>query len=296
MKTQIAPTRFVGYVRVSTDKQDISPDLQAAEIERYAAAKGLTLTTITREEASAKSIHTRPLFADLVRQAQQDPSLGIVVYKLDRVSRNNEDWFGPLNNLAQAGKLDIVATPVEVGNEDNEAFLGMQSIFSNLERRKIGTRTRQALQFKIAQGGTTGRPPYGFEFTGTKGRRALRPNPETHHWFLLAHYLVFIGVPFARIARLLTIVEAPTRSGNETWHGSAICSMTTCKATGFFGDIEAWKNPDLPRKETRDALYREVTDAFRRAGVPFEPVYHLAERARKHRLPPAVVSESIHPT
>ena len=283
MRTLTRPTEFVGYVRVSTDKQDISPDLQAAEIRRFAKSRGLRLSSIVREEASAKDISGRSELSSLLARAQADRRVGIIVYKLDRVSRRNEDWFGPLNTLAQSGQLDIVTTPVEAGNADNEAFLGMQSIFSHLERRKISDRTKEALRFKVSSGGATGHPPYGFEFHGARGHRELRPLHGEHHWYLLVRYLVFRGFTYGRIADILDALGAPTSKGRGRWHASTCRSIARHRSTGMVDDIERWRglsvgSPDHAAEKQR--LFSELSEAFRRAEYPFVRV----ERAIKAGL------------
>lgn len=57
------PRRVIGYIRVSTNKQDIGPEVQVRELTREAEARGWELDLRREDAASAKSLKGRPVLA-----------------------------------------------------------------------------------------------------------------------------------------------------------------------------------------------------------------------------------------
>lgn len=66
MTTAQTPLRVVGYVHVSTDKQDIGPEVQTAELEAEAQRMSYELTLVTELAVSAASVSKRPLMVQAV--------------------------------------------------------------------------------------------------------------------------------------------------------------------------------------------------------------------------------------
>src|SRR5262245_44460737 len=48
------PRKALGYIRVSTDEQYLSPEAQRADIEAYCAARGLRLMAVVEDRISGK--------------------------------------------------------------------------------------------------------------------------------------------------------------------------------------------------------------------------------------------------
>src|SRR4051794_12652014 len=110
---------MIGYLRVSTEEQansGLGLDAQRETIQRYADAHGWDIIWYVDEGLSAKSLDRPQLQAALTRlhviPKRRDVD-GIVVAKLDRLSRSVHDFSGILK-LAAARKWAVVAIDLGV--------------------------------------------------------------------------------------------------------------------------------------------------------------------------------------
>src|SRR5262245_5254733 len=85
----------IGYARVSTSEQatgGVSLDAQVAKIKGYCELYGLTLVEIIIDAGeSAKSLK-RPGLQRALAMLKRKDAEGLVVCKLDRLSRSVRDW------------------------------------------------------------------------------------------------------------------------------------------------------------------------------------------------------------
>ena len=125
---------------------------------------------------------------------------GIVVAKLDRLSRSLIDFAGLLEE-ARARGYNIVALDLglDLSTAQGEAMAGMLAVFAQWERRVIGERTRDALAVKRAAGVRLGRPPSLPEDVRERIRKMRAAGtPEEMSLTAIAETLNREGVPTAR--------------------------------------------------------------------------------------------------
>jgi hypothetical protein len=88
-------TRVVGYVRVSSEQQaedGVSLDAQKARLRAYALAMDLELVAVDEDAGvSAKSIQSRPGLLRALSRLDAGDADGILVVKLDRLTRSVRD-------------------------------------------------------------------------------------------------------------------------------------------------------------------------------------------------------------
>jgi DNA invertase Pin-like site-specific DNA recombinase len=85
---------------------------------------------------------------------------GLIVSKLDRLSRSVRDFAESLARFQQNGwALVVMDLGVDTSTIMGAAMAQMVSVFSELERKRIAERTREALAVKKASGVRLGRPP-----------------------------------------------------------------------------------------------------------------------------------------
>lgn len=112
-------TTMIGYLRVSTEEQvssGLGLDAQRDTVQRYADAHGWDVVWYEDEGLSAKTLARPQLQAALDRlatPAKRRDVDGIVVAKLDRLSRSVHDFSGILK-LASARKWAVVAIDLGV--------------------------------------------------------------------------------------------------------------------------------------------------------------------------------------
>lgn len=150
-------TTMIGYLRVSTDEQAHSGLGLAAQrdtITRYADAHGWDIVWYEDAGVSAKGLDRPQLQAALTRlhPKKRDVS-GIVVAKLDRLSRSVHDFSGLLK-LANARRWSVVAIDLGVATSTPTGRLVANVMMSvaEWEREIIGLRTSAAMQAAKRQG------------------------------------------------------------------------------------------------------------------------------------------------
>ena len=154
---------IIGYVRVSTDEQaDSGAGLaaQRAAIEAEAARRGWQLVAIHEDAgASGKSLNGRSGLTAALAAIEAGEASGLVVAKLDRLSRSLLDFAGLMERSQRKGwALVALDLGVDTSTPSGEMMASVLAIFAQFERRLIGQRTRDALAVKKAQGVQLGRP------------------------------------------------------------------------------------------------------------------------------------------
>lgn len=191
--------RVIGYLRVSTDEQAASGaglGAQRLAIETAARERGWEVVAWqTDEGVSAKTIDRPALGVALAALAGGDAD-GLVVAKLDRLSRSVADFCGLLDRSHREGwdlaLLDIgLDTSLPMGRFTAQIMASV----AELERNLIGQRTRDALAVKRSEGVRLGRPP---EVTPAAAARARELRAEGLSYRAIGECLTAEGVPGPR--------------------------------------------------------------------------------------------------
>jgi site-specific DNA recombinase len=205
----------VGYLRVSTEDQNLGPQAQRAAIERWAATRGLRLVSWHEDRLSgATAVEDRPgLMAALAALREYGAGL-LVAAKRDRIARDvvvaacverlTQDAGA---RVATADGIAIEATP------EGALMRGLLDLFAQYERAVIRSRTAAALAAKRARGERVSRlAPLGFRFEGS---RLLEDAAELA---LLARVreMRSRGLSFQRVVAILNAEGAKCRGGR--WH------------------------------------------------------------------------------
>lgn len=154
----------VAYVRVSTDEQAVSGlgiDAQRATIRDYAARKGLTVVAEYVDEGiSAKSLKGRPGALDAIAAVESRVAAGLLVAKMDRLSRSVVDGAGLMEQAARnKWALHFADLDIDTSTPAGEMAANVIISASQYERRLISARTKDALKAKGARGERLGAAP-----------------------------------------------------------------------------------------------------------------------------------------
>jgi DNA invertase Pin-like site-specific DNA recombinase len=153
--------RVIGYVRVSTEEQGSNGaglDAQRQAILSECARRGWQLVRIEEDVLSGKNMR-RPGLLRALEACESGAVSGIVVAKLDRLSRSLVDFAGLLAR-ARAEGWNVVALDlgVDLSTPAGEFLANVMASAAQWERRIIGQRTREAMAIKRAQGVWVSRP------------------------------------------------------------------------------------------------------------------------------------------
>ncbi len=201
MSKRTAPANTaVAYLRVSTEDQAKSGAGLAAQrtkIEEEAARRGLTVVGWYSDEGiSGKAISNRPALAEAVAAVEAREAGSLIVAKLDRLSRSVSDASVLLDRANRHGWAILSADlAVDQTTPAGEAAASMMIVFSQLERRLISQRTKDALAAKRAAGVRLGRPS---QTPAEVTARIVAASAEGKSLRLIAAELTEAGIPTAR--------------------------------------------------------------------------------------------------
>jgi DNA invertase Pin-like site-specific DNA recombinase len=202
-------TIILGYIRVSTDKQTDSGaglEGQRSYLKAEATHRGALLEIISEVEAtSGKSTKKRPALMEALDRLDRGEAHALAVSKLDRLSRSVADFLMILER-SRKGKWALIIGDLSLDTSTpmGEAMATISATFAQLERRRIGERTKEALAVKKAEGVILGSP---------------RTMPADIRARILSE--VEAGKGYREIVRLLNAEAIPPTRGNQ-WHASTI--------------------------------------------------------------------------
>lgn len=182
----------IGYIRVSTNKQDT--DNQRLAILDSARSAKIHIDDFLIVEASSRQTARRRRIEELLARLKNGDTL--YISELSRIGRSTVEVIDVVNGLI-AGGIGLVSLKPALclaGKLDmqGKVMLTLFSLLGELERDLIGSRTREALAVKKAAGVRLGKPPGTIQ---TSRLDVHRPDIER----LLSH-----KVPKAAIARVVS--------------------------------------------------------------------------------------------
>lgn len=218
--------RVAIYCRVSTaDQADngVSLEAQQAKLAAYASLYDLTvIDTITDAGESAKSLN-RPGLQRALEMLRKGESDGLLVAKLDRLTRSVADWQTLIDGYfgEKAGKqLFSLSDSIDTRTAAGRMVLNMLLVVSQWEREIIGERTRDALRHKIRKGQRVGKVLYGYDLANDG--KTLVANESEQQTISLITELRSAGRSLEQIAAELTQRGIPTKSGLSKWIHTAV--------------------------------------------------------------------------
>ncbi len=210
--------KAVGYIRVSTLKQDDSYEVQLERIESYCRFHNLQLDNVFFDNGVSGTIpiNERPEGLKMMVYVRENHVLNMVGMKLDRFFRDTVDALNTVAILDKIGIslhiVDMSGVSINTTSATGKLMLTMISAVAEMERNLIAERTSAALQSKKARGLAYTREVYGFK--KVSGR--FEVDPEQMVDIKEIYQTRSLGMGFERIADLLT------KKGKKTWHKSTV--------------------------------------------------------------------------
>jgi DNA invertase Pin-like site-specific DNA recombinase len=204
-----APVRAIGYLRVSTDEQVESGaglDAQRGALVERGRREGWTVCLTADEGLSGKTVTGRPALLDALDALDRGEADVLVAAKLDRVSRSTADFANLLDRARRHGwRLVLLDLGVDTSTDAGRFVARTIANAAEYERDLIGSRTRDGMAAKRAQGVRLGRPS---QLPAELVERIVRDHEA--------------GESMRRIAAALTAEGVPTARGGATWTHSTV--------------------------------------------------------------------------
>jgi site-specific DNA recombinase len=171
------------YARKSTeseDKQIQSIDDQIKYLTDMADREGLEIVEILTEAKSAKEPYKRIGFTELIRLIETGKINGLLVWKMDRLSRNPIDSATIQYFLQKEKLLCIKSSEKNYFPEDNALLMSVENGMANQYIRDLSKNVKRGMHSKAEKGWFPNIPPIGYlnSKTREKGAETILTDPE----------------------------------------------------------------------------------------------------------------------
>jgi DNA invertase Pin-like site-specific DNA recombinase len=201
---------YIAYGRVSTEEQNAGLQVQRLSLERWAEHEGKTIAYVEDEGYSGGHAKRPALEAARARLASSSGPAGLVVARMDRLSRSLQDFAAIVSEATKQGwTLVCLDPPLDLSTPAGRMMANVLAVFAQYEREMIGERVKEVLAYKKIHGTATGNPI---------GRRSTLPDDVVRRILGDAAR----GLSNADIARSLNDDAVPTGQGAGQWWPSAV--------------------------------------------------------------------------
>ncbi len=149
------------YTRQSIDKKDsISIETQIEKCELIATENA----TVYKDKGYSGKNTQRPSLENLIKDIQADKIKRVIVYRLDRISRNISDFYN-LYSIMQEHKTEFVSVNenFDTSTPMGRAMMGILIVFAQMERESTQERVKDNYYSRVTMDGrwAGGPAPYG---------------------------------------------------------------------------------------------------------------------------------------
>lgn len=253
--------RVAIYVRVSTlhqiDKDSLP--MQKQDLIAYAKLMLGTDDFIIFEDAGYSGKNTdRPKFQEMMAQMRAGAFTHLLVWKIDRISRNLLDFAAMYTELKN---LDVVFVSkneqFDTSTAMGEAMLKIILVFAELERNMTSERVTAAMISRASNGQWNGgRIPYGYDYDSEETTFSF--NTDEYNIVRMIHDIYEELRSLVRLARYLNERGYRTRAGNE-W--SPVSLLIILRSIFYCGDYQYNRLKEGARQKVKDeSEWVTVTD------------------------------------
>ena len=161
--------KAVIYVRVSSEEQakhGFSIENQKKVCIDFAEKQGYYVAKIFVDEGKSAKNLERPEIQELMDYCSKKKNNinAVVIWRLDRISRNTTDYHGVLRPLFERKGIKLLsATEANVDTIEGDLMRNIGMSFAEYERKIIGFRTIAGLRQKASQGEYPHQAPIGYK-------------------------------------------------------------------------------------------------------------------------------------
>ena len=210
------------YARYSSHNQrDVSIDQQVAACKKYAAEQGLDVLRVYDDHAISGTTDQRPAFQQMLKDSAARAFQFVIVYSLDRFSRDRYDSAVHKHTLKEHGVR--VLSAMENLRDDPTGVL-MESIlegFAEYYSKELAQKIKRGQHSNAEKCLAAGLLPLGYK-RGADGRYEIVPSEAAVVREVFAR--VAAGEPFVRIFEDLNARGIPTKLGRR-WNRSSFSKM-----------------------------------------------------------------------
>jgi site-specific DNA recombinase len=206
------------YLRVSTEdqvKEGYSLEVQRDHLEAFAKREGLEIFKIYQDDGISGYSTERPALKELLKDAKEKRFDLVLVYKIDRFSRNLKDLLNLVDELSSFGIGFKSATePFDTTTSAGKLMFQQLGSFAEFERNRIAERVFPGMVKGVQQGNWQGARygPYGYNYN--KERKLLETNEKEAKVVKLIYTMFLCDKSIRSITEYLTHKGYRNRKGN----------------------------------------------------------------------------------
>jgi DNA invertase Pin-like site-specific DNA recombinase len=218
--------KVAGYVRVSGDDQareGVSLGVKVEKIRLYAELHALELVEVLSDPGVSAKTLERPGLSRALAMLDAGRVGGLVVFKLDRLTRNLGDWSALIDRYfgEKGGRsLMSVSESVDTRTAAGRMVLNIMTTVAQWERETIVERTRSAMSFKRSKGERLGQIPFGQRLV--PDGRTLEVDPAETAVIAAARGMRAEGWSYRQIARELDSRGVRPKRGGPRWNQASV--------------------------------------------------------------------------
>jgi DNA invertase Pin-like site-specific DNA recombinase len=232
--------KVIGYCRVSTsmqEEQGSSLDAQKDTIVQFCKSRNLELIDCYKECISGSvEPRERPLLSHVLRELDDNSCDGIVIYKLDRLSRSIKDTITLLSELSNKNKKFFeIKNGLSNDGAVNAFTVHLFSALAQMERSLIQERVNDVIKYRREHNLIIGNIAFGKMVVEKEGQKVLVDHPEEQRTIAmikeLRNTIVIkksqkgerkMNMTFQNIAKALEKEKRKNKEGNTKWYASYI--------------------------------------------------------------------------
>lgn len=221
------------YARYSAgpNQTDTSIEGQVKACRRYIDAQGHSFAGLYADRHISGRTDKRPEFQRMVDDAKEGSFDVLVVYSLDRFSRDKYDSAIYKKVLRDAGVAVESATEAIPGGPEGILFEGMLESMAEYYSAELSKKVRRGLNLKAKKARSVGGPtPFGYVLKDGVYERDEKEAPHVAEIF--SRYLA--GSTFADCARYLTGLGFTTSKGKPFTSGTVKKMLSNKKYAGYY--------------------------------------------------------------
>lgn len=212
--------KLIAYCRVSTDKQEESPEVQITKIRQYCQLYGHEIVEHYVDDGYTSANMDRPGLQNALKSMKENKYDGIIVSSLHRLTRSISDGLVMFDQFFTKAKYELVCVNDAIDTSTASGRLVINILLSvfQWEREAIAERTTDVLQSKKKNGKVYCKRVYGFD--NVDGQ--LVKNENEHAIMLVACDLRCNGFSYKYIADHFSAMGYVSPSGGTKWHSTTV--------------------------------------------------------------------------
>lgn len=274
------------YARVSTTNQaeeGYSIDGQIDSLEKYCEAMGWDVYNKYIDAGFSGGSLNRPEMTNLINDVKNGLFDTVLVYKLDRLSRNVRDTLYLIKDVFNTNKIDFVSIQenIDTSSAMGTLFLTLLSAIAEFEREQIKERMQLGKLGRAKSGKSMmwSKTSYGYDYIKETGTLSVNPYQALIVRKMFQWYLSGMSITKLRDAlndQYGQDKEWSYRTVRVILSNPVYCGYNQFKGQIFPGTHEAIISEDDFNKTQEEIKTRQRTAAERFNPRPFQAKYMLS--------------------